>query len=75
MRVTRWGDELLVRLPQSLVETLGLKEGDEVEVIARKQTGTARTQAEREEALQNLRKFRGWMPDDFKFDRDEANER
>lgn len=75
MRVTKWGNDLAVRLPRELVESLQIKEGDEVEVTPKRYTGTAQTLAEREEALAKLRQFRGWMPDDFKFDRDEANER
>ena len=32
MQVGRWGDSLAVRLPASVVEALGLKEGDEIEI-------------------------------------------
>lgn len=28
MRVAKWGNDLAIRLPRSVVETLGLKEGD-----------------------------------------------
>lgn len=30
MRVARWGEDLVVRLPAEMVERLGLKEGDDV---------------------------------------------
>lgn len=75
MRVTKWGDDLAVRLPREIVESLRLKEGDEVQVVPKRYTGTAQTPEEREAALRRLRSLRGMMPADFKFDRDEANER
>jgi antitoxin MazE len=76
MQVSKWGNSLAVRLPATVVEALELKEGDEIQIravdarefeVARKPT--------REELLQRLRKFRGRLPQDFVFDRDEANAR
>jgi antitoxin MazE len=32
MRVAKWGNSLAIRLPAAVVETLELREGDEVEV-------------------------------------------
>jgi antitoxin component of MazEF toxin-antitoxin module len=32
MRVTKWGNSLAIRLPAAVVEVLGLKEGDEIEI-------------------------------------------
>jgi antitoxin MazE len=76
MRVAKWGNSLAVRLPTAVVEALGLKEGDEVEihVADTKQFGVARKPG-RKELLKRLRAFRGRLPPDFKFDRDEANAR
>lgn len=53
---------------------LGLKEGDEIEIHAAddKQLGVARNPG-RAELLKRLLAFRGRLPADFKFDRDEAN--
>ena len=34
MQASKWGNSLAVRLPAKLVEELGLKEGDEIEVRA-----------------------------------------
>jgi antitoxin MazE len=76
MIVSKLGDSLIVRLPDDVVETLGLKEGDKVIVEPTKgRPPTAKTQAERDAALERLRQLRGTLPADFKFDRDEANER
>jgi len=80
MKVAKWGNSLAVRLPKDVVEKLGLKENDEVRIET---SGDAQTltierdseQARREAALNVLRQFRGMMPADFKFNRDEANER
>lgn len=76
MQVAKWGNSLAVRLPASLVEALGLKEGDDIEIIiddtrtfaVRKKPGT-------EALLQRLRAFRKKLPADFHFSRDEANAR
>jgi antitoxin MazE len=32
MKVAKWGDRLAVRLPAPVVQVLGLKEGDEIEI-------------------------------------------
>ncbi len=32
MRVAKWGNSLAVRLPRSVVEVLGLREGDSIEI-------------------------------------------
>ncbi len=76
MQVAKWGNSLAVRLPAAVVEALGLKEGDEIEiqVADARLFGVARKPG-REEFLKQLRAFRGRLPPDFKFDRDEANAR
>lgn len=76
MQISKWGNSLAVRLPAAVVEALELKEGDEIEihVAGTRHFGIAR-KARREELLKRLRAFRGRLPDDFKFDRDEANAR
>ena len=76
MHVGKWGNSLAVRLPSSVVEALQLKEGDEIEidVAATRDFAIARKPA-REELLKRLRDFRGRLPADCKFDRDEANAR
>jgi antitoxin MazE len=76
MQVVKWGNGLAVRLPAVLVEALGLQEGDEVEihVTGSKDFGVARKPG-RDELLKRLRAFRGRLPIDFKFDRDQASAR
>ena len=76
MQVAKWGNSLAVRLPVAVVEALELNEGDEIElhVTDARQLGVARKPG-RDELLRRLRAFRGRLPPDFKFDRDEANAR
>lgn len=74
MRVARWGNNLAVRLPAAIVEALGLKEGDNIEITIRPRSGSpAPSGADRDALLKRLRAFRGRLPADFKFDRDDAN--
>jgi antitoxin MazE len=76
MQVSKWGNSLAVRLPAAVVEFLHLKEGDEIEVTIddRRQFRVSR-KASRAQLLKRLREFRGRLPADFKFDRNEANAR
>ena len=72
MQVSKWGNSLAIRLPSSVVEALALKEGDDIEiVIAEERVFEVRRKPDREELLARLRKFRGTLPEDFKFNRDE----
>ncbi|MHB1372665.1 MAG: AbrB/MazE/SpoVT family DNA-binding domain-containing protein [Thauera sp.] len=75
MQVAKWGNSLAVRLPAAVVQALGLTEGEEIELhvvgersleVARKTTPT--------ELLNRLRRLRGRLPADFRFDRLEAND-
>lgn len=78
MRVAKWGNSLAVRLPADVVEALGLKEGDQVDFNADPATSYSVEVIRRMtkgEAMEKLRALRGIMPADYKFDRDEANER
>lgn len=76
MRVAKWGNSLAVRLPATVVEALALCEGDEIEIHAldKGRIAVAR-RPDPKEMLLRIRKYRGRMPADFKFDREEANER
>ena len=77
MQVSKWGNSLAIRLPAVVVEVLDLKEGDQVEIeVANTRTlRVERTDAGNRAALARLRKLRGSLPADFKFDRMEANAR
>ena len=76
MQVSRWGNSLAVRLPQSVVKALKLKEGDKIEIVV---AGARRFEVardrRRDDALKRLRALKRPLPAGFRFDRDVANER
>jgi len=76
MQVAKWGNSLAVRLPAAVVEALTLKAGDDIEIhVAGVRTFEIAKRPQARELLARLRKFRGRLPADFKFDRVDANER
>ena len=71
-----WGNSLAIRLPRSVVEVLGLKEGDNIEIhIADRRSFAIEKAPTSKQLLERLRKYRGRLPVGFRFDRLEANER
>lgn len=76
MRLTRWNDTLAVQIPEEMVRSLDLKEGDEVTVSI---AGIGSRQGEaddaRQQALERIRTLKLILPPDWKLDRDEANAR
>jgi antitoxin MazE len=76
VQVSKWGNSLAIRLPASVVEALELREGDDIEVvIADERVFQVKKKPGKDALLMRLREFRGKLPADFKFDRDEANVR
>ena len=76
MLVSKWGNSLAIRLPASVVEALELHEGDDIEVVlADKRVFQIRKKPGNDVFLARLRQFRGKLPADFKFERDDANAR
>jgi antitoxin MazE len=75
MQVAKWGNSLAVRFPAKLVDALGLKEGEEVELHL---VGERRFEVSKKpapaELVARLRQLRGRLPADFHFNRLEANE-
>ena len=76
MRISKWGNSLAVRLPAKLVDEMGLKEGDEIDVFfnSSSEIEVARSRR-REEAMEGIRRLARPFPPDYKFDREEANAR
>ncbi|MDP3280169.1 MAG: AbrB/MazE/SpoVT family DNA-binding domain-containing protein [Nitrosomonas sp.] len=76
MQVLKWGNSLAIRLPASVIEVLDLKEGDDIEIhVTGSHSLEIKKTHETREILARLRKYRGKLPADFKFDPIEAHER
>ena len=76
MLVSRWGNSLGVRLPQALVNDLGLKPGDDLEVVAATPTRVVIARDDRRVQAVDRMRARAWpVPEGYEFDRDEANAR
>ncbi len=76
MQIAKWGNSLAVRLPKALVEALNLKAGDKIEIVAAIDNRIEiKKDNTRERALDRLQSLQWKLPKDYRFDRDEANER
>ncbi len=76
MRVSKWGNSLAVRLPQELVKALDLVEGDEIQMIAGDlETFLVHKLDDPQALLERIRRFRGRMPEGFRYDREADHER
>jgi antitoxin MazE len=76
MQAAKWGNSLAVRLPKQLVDELGLKPGDEIDIVsATRQRIEVKKNDRRERALKAIAERQWALPEGYRFDRDEANER
>jgi antitoxin MazE len=76
MPVFKWGNSLAVRLARAVVDALKLRQGDEIEItVAGSRRFEIARRRRREQALKRLRALRRPLPEGFKLDRDDANER
>lgn len=77
MKVSRWGNSLAIRIPADVATAVGLKEGDEVQVTARRADQLeVEKDPRREEALRRLNELakKAKFPAGWKFDREEIYE-
>jgi len=76
MQIAKWGNSLAVRIPAAVVNAMGLREGDDVEIhVAGERVFALGKKPGARELLARLRRYRGRLPEDFHFDRMKANER
>jgi len=76
MQVSKWGNSLAVRLPAAVVDALGLKEGDNIEIhVEGAHTFGVGKSPDNKKLLARLRRYRGRLPEGFLFDRLQAHER
>jgi antitoxin MazE len=74
MQIGKWGNSLAVRLPKEIILKHNLKEGDAIDSRALDRA-LRNAEMTREQALARIEALRRPLPADWKFDRDEANER
>ncbi len=72
MKIEKIGDMLAVVIPADVARALGLNEGDMVEV---RPTPDPEGDRRRAEAIDQIRQLARPLPDEYRFDRDEANAR
>ena len=77
MQIAKWGNSLAVRIPAAVAQALELKEGDDIEILVAEPRVFAirKRSAAQADFLEKVRRFRGRIPADFIFDREEANAR
>jgi antitoxin MazE len=80
MKIAKWGNSLAVRIPKELAEELNLAVGTEVTIRGGRRNTLVLDVEEsaaqkRAAAIERIREMRVPVPEGFKFDRDEANER
>lgn len=76
MQVARWGNSLAVRLPAGVVEALGLKEGDDIDIrVVGDKAFAVDRKLTLEERLAAMRRSRGRLGREFHFSREDAHAR
>ena len=76
MQVAKWGNSLAVRLPKALVDKLKLSVGDSLSIVSASHDEITVQVEDRKSAFREaMTPFRWAAPQDYRFDRDEANAR
>lgn len=74
MQVAKWANSLAVRLPAAVAELLSLCKSDSTEIVVDGSLELAVCKQEGVEGMmKRFEKFRGRLPPDFYFSREEAN--
>lgn len=76
MKVEKWGDGLVVPVPEDVAKALDLKPGDDVALtVERNSRSEFATAEKRAIAMQVILELARPLPPGWKFDREEANAR
>lgn len=78
LQISQWNEHLAVKLTPQIVQTWDLHLGDTIDVtnfLQKKIKEDDKNQVKINNAIREMRKFRGLLPKDFKFDRESMNER
>jgi antitoxin MazE len=72
MQVAKWGNSLAIRIPADVARRLGIKEGDDIEILAADEHQIAISRGRTvEAALARIRSKAVAMPEGWRFDRGE----
>jgi antitoxin MazE len=75
MKLTKTSDGYIVKVPDEVVASLGLHDGDDVDVARSHIITFAVSEEQRKRALDDMKRLARPLPPDYKFDREEANAR
>jgi len=76
MQVAKWGNSLAIRIPSAVVDTLELKEGDDIVVrVADDRSFEIGRHYTHRKALERIKSSRLKLPTGWSFEPDEANSR
>jgi len=75
MKLTKTSDGYIVKVPDEVVASLGLHDGDDVDFTKSRVITLAVTEEERERALEDMKRLARPLPPGYKFNREEANAR
>jgi len=75
MKLTKTSDGYIVKVPDEVVASLGLHDGDDVDFTKSRIITLAVTEEERERALEDMKRLARPLPPGYKFNREEANAR
>jgi len=75
MKLTKTSDGYIVKVPDEVVASLGLHDGDDVDFTTSRVITLAVTEEERERALEDMKRLARPLPPGYKFNREEANAR
>ncbi|EZP52839.1 hypothetical protein [Sphingomonas sp. RIT328] len=75
MKLTKTSDGYVVKVPDEVVASLGLHDGDDVQFARSGVVVIPVSEEQRERALEDMKRLARPFPADYKFDREEANAR
>ena len=76
MKFAKWGNSIAVRIPADVVAKLGISPDEEAQIrVTGEHSFEISRDRTRQEAIENMRKLRFVVPDDYVFNRDEIYDR
>jgi antitoxin MazE len=75
MKLTKTSDGYIVQVPDEVVASLGLHDGDDVSLTPPGVITIPVSDEARDSAIDRMKKLARPLPPDYKFDREEANAR